>query len=138
MHLSFCRWIAILLCGASTLCPRRLPAWKSRSVRQFLTERRLVPLELRAHSRGRFTSPSIPSTWLTATSWIWLLRPATLRAEFTFQPTYVLRPVDLNKGNKTILFEVVNRGGKGALATFNRAESSADPRRPASSETVCF
>ena len=44
---------------------------------------------------------------------------------------YVLRPVDVNKGNRTILFEVANRGSKGLLATLNRAEGSADPRTAA-------
>jgi hypothetical protein len=41
---------------------------------------------------------------------------------------YVLRPVDGKKGNRTILFEVVNRGKKGMLSTFNRAQGSLDPQ----------
>ncbi len=40
---------------------------------------------------------------------------------------FILRPTDLRKGNGTVLFEVVNRGKKGMLATFNRARSSNNP-----------
>ncbi|MDZ4799286.1 MAG: alpha/beta hydrolase domain-containing protein [Bryobacteraceae bacterium] len=40
---------------------------------------------------------------------------------------FILRPVDVSKGNGTVLFEVPNRGGKGMLAMFNRAQGSADP-----------
>lgn len=40
---------------------------------------------------------------------------------------YLLRPVDLSKGNRTVLFEVVNRGKKGMLPVFNRARTSNDP-----------
>jgi hypothetical protein len=44
---------------------------------------------------------------------------------------YILRPVHAEKGNRTALFEVLNRGKKGLLATFNRAKSS---NLPATSE----
>src|SRR5262245_24607049 len=33
---------------------------------------------------------------------------------------YVLRPVDVQKGNGTLLFEIANRGRKGLLGRFNR------------------
>lgn len=35
----------------------------------------------------------------------------------------MLRPAELNRGNGTVLFEVVNRGKKGMLGTFNRSRS---------------
>src|SRR4051812_10178066 len=40
---------------------------------------------------------------------------------------YVLKPHDPALGNKTILYEAPNRGGKGMLGMFNRASSSLDP-----------
>jgi hypothetical protein len=41
---------------------------------------------------------------------------------------YVLRPVDTQKGNGTLLFEIANRGRKGLLGRFNRgAGPSQDP-----------
>ena len=39
----------------------------------------------------------------------------------------VLRPTDSAKGNGVLLFEVANRGRRGAIARFNHARSSADP-----------
>ncbi|MFN7934314.1 MAG: alpha/beta hydrolase domain-containing protein [Bryobacteraceae bacterium] len=41
---------------------------------------------------------------------------------------YILRPKQ--GGNRTLLFEASNRGGKGTLSMFNGASSSMDPRRP--------
>jgi hypothetical protein len=40
-------------------------------------------------------------------------------------------PVDPRKGNGTLFFEVSNRGRKGLLATFSRAQASNDPRTAA-------
>jgi hypothetical protein len=41
---------------------------------------------------------------------------------------YVLRPVDTQKGNGALLFEIANRGRKGLLGRFNRgANGSQDP-----------
>jgi len=41
---------------------------------------------------------------------------------------YVLRPVEAQKGNGALLFEIANRGRKGLLGRFNRAASvSQDP-----------
>jgi hypothetical protein len=41
---------------------------------------------------------------------------------------YVLRPVDAQKGNSTMLFEIANRGRKGLLGRFNRGAGQAqDP-----------
>lgn len=40
---------------------------------------------------------------------------------------YMLRPVDLARGNGAVLFEVVNRGKKGMLGMFNHARASTDP-----------
>ncbi len=40
---------------------------------------------------------------------------------------YILKPVDLAKGNGALLYDVNNRGNKRALAQFNSAPSSNDP-----------
>ena len=40
---------------------------------------------------------------------------------------YVLRPTDPAKGNGVLLFEIANRGRKGLLGRFNRAEASNAP-----------
>jgi Alpha/beta hydrolase domain len=44
---------------------------------------------------------------------------------------YILKPVDMSKGNGKILFQVINRGNKGVLATFDDAPGSNDPTTPA-------
>ncbi len=41
---------------------------------------------------------------------------------------YVLKPRDPSRGNGTMLFDVLNRGRKIMLGTFNMAPSSLDPR----------
>lgn len=40
---------------------------------------------------------------------------------------YVLRPKDTARGNGSLVLEIPNRGGKGLLATVNRAKPSLDP-----------
>jgi hypothetical protein len=40
---------------------------------------------------------------------------------------FILRPKDTSGGNGVVLFDVVNRGGKGLLGVFNRAKGSSDP-----------
>jgi hypothetical protein len=40
---------------------------------------------------------------------------------------YILKPKDPSKGNGITLFDVSNRGGKGALNRFNRGTGSSDP-----------
>src|SRR5205823_10540749 len=40
---------------------------------------------------------------------------------------YMLKPVDPARGNRRLLYEVGNRGGKSILATFQKAAASADP-----------
>lgn len=56
------------------------------------------------------------------------LAPANRQGEVEFSADiYVLKPVDLDKGNGTALLEINNRGGKGALSMFNRAAGSLDP-----------
>src|SRR5439155_2143397 len=40
---------------------------------------------------------------------------------------YLMRPVDLSKGNGALFHEFSNRGGKGILARFNDAAGSNDP-----------
>jgi len=44
---------------------------------------------------------------------------------------YILRPVDLAKGNGALLYDVNNRGNKRALIQFNSAPASNDPATPA-------
>ena len=46
----------------------------------------------------------------------------------TYRTTFtILKPVDMSKGNGKILFQVINRGNKGVLATFDDAPGSNDP-----------
>ena len=40
---------------------------------------------------------------------------------------YILKPVDLGKGNGALFYELSNRGNKGMLARFNDAPGSNDP-----------
>jgi len=40
---------------------------------------------------------------------------------------YMLKPVDPNRGNRRLLYEVGNRGGKSILSTFQKATGSVDP-----------
>src|SRR3984893_6712255 len=40
---------------------------------------------------------------------------------------YILKPVDLGKGNAALFYELSNRGNKGMLARFNDAAGSNDP-----------
>ena len=39
----------------------------------------------------------------------------------------MLQPVEAQKGNGALLFEIANRGRKGMLGRFNRAPGSQDP-----------
>jgi hypothetical protein len=48
------------------------------------------------------------------------------RVHFT-SDLYVIRPVDANRGNGVLFFEISNRGRKGLLGRFNRAGGSLDP-----------
>src|SRR4051794_10587841 len=43
---------------------------------------------------------------------------------------YVLKPVDMAKGNGALLYDVNNRGSKRALIQFNSAPASNDPTSP--------
>jgi len=59
---------------------------------------------------------------------LWLgPRNARGRVEF-FADFVIFAPRDPGKGNGTLLFEVSNRGRKGVIASFHRAEGSNDPR----------
>jgi hypothetical protein len=53
-------------------------------------------------------------------------RDADGRVRFS-SDLYVLRPTDPSKGNGVLLFEVANRGRRGLLAGFNRAQRGNDP-----------
>src|SRR5262245_16672192 len=41
---------------------------------------------------------------------------------------YILKPVDIAKGNGALFYELSNRGNKGILPRFNYAAGSNDPR----------
>jgi Alpha/beta hydrolase domain len=43
---------------------------------------------------------------------------------------YILKPVDLSKGNGALLYDVNNRGNKRALIQFNSAPAANDPSTP--------
>src|SRR5215813_3243501 len=43
---------------------------------------------------------------------------------------YILKPVDVTKGNGALLYELANRGNKGILPRFNYAAASNDPATP--------
>ena len=49
---------------------------------------------------------------------------------------YILKPVDLSKGNGALLYDVNNRGNKQVLFQFNSAPRGNDPSTPAVLETV--
>ncbi|PYR39137.1 MAG: hypothetical protein DMF90_00920 [Acidobacteria bacterium] len=48
------------------------------------------------------------------------------RVEFSAD-FYLIKPKNIERGNRAVLFEVSNRGGKGMLGFFNRAAGSLDP-----------
>ena len=57
------------------------------------------------------------------------LAPANGDGEVEFSSEFsILRPVDASRGNGALLYEVSNRGRKGALSFFNFAGGSLDPR----------
>ena len=56
------------------------------------------------------------------------LAPTNPRGEVEFSADfYLLKPVDSQKGNGRLLYEVGNRGGKSLLASFQKAAGSNDP-----------
>jgi hypothetical protein len=57
-------------------------------------------------------------------------RNAASRVEFSAD-FYVLKPVDMRKGNGRLLFDVPNRGRKVALGMFNSTPRVPDPTTPA-------
>lgn len=57
------------------------------------------------------------------------LAPRNERGEVVFAAdVFILKPVDLRRGNGRVYCEVPNRGGKGILRRLQLAESSLDPR----------
>jgi Alpha/beta hydrolase domain len=57
-----------------------------------------------------------------------LLAPQNSQGEVEFSADfYLLKPLDPQKGNGRLFYEVGNRGGKSLLVTFQKAEPSADP-----------
>ncbi len=56
-------------------------------------------------------------------------RNARGRVEFSAD-LFILAPQDPARASGSVLFEISNRGGKGLLATFNRATGSLDPMEP--------
>ncbi len=56
------------------------------------------------------------------------LAPRDERGLVTFAADFILlRPQDLSRGNRRLLYEVTNRGNLGALAFFNQADWNNDP-----------
>ena len=53
-------------------------------------------------------------------------RNARGRVEFSVN-FFLIKPKEIARGNGTVVYEVSNRGGKGMLRYFNRAEGSLDP-----------
>jgi hypothetical protein len=87
---------------------------------------RIVPYE-RIIGRAWFAvDPGLPANRLVA-HLDHAARNANGQVEFSAD-LYILQPKNPRAGNGTVLFEVSNRGGKGALAMFNRAAGSPDPR----------
>ena len=59
------------------------------------------------------------------------LAPRDAQGNVVFSSDFaMLRPVNPEKGNHRVLFDVVNRGRKTVLNTFNRAVRPADPAAP--------
>ncbi len=59
------------------------------------------------------------------------LAPRNERGEVVFTADlFILKPVDLRRGNGRVYYEVPNRGGKGILRRLQYAEPSLDPREP--------
>ena len=56
-------------------------------------------------------------------------RNARGRVEFS-SDLFILTPQDPARASGSVLFEIVNRGNKGLLTTFNRGTASADPLQP--------
>ena len=60
------------------------------------------------------------------------LAPRNERGEVVFTAdVFILKPVDVRRGNGRVYYEVPNRGGKGILRRLQYAEPSLDPRGPA-------
>ena len=56
------------------------------------------------------------------------LAPRNARGRVEFSANFFLiKPKEIARGNGTVVYEVSNRGGKGMLRYFNRAEGSLDP-----------
>jgi hypothetical protein len=59
------------------------------------------------------------------------LAPRNERGEVVFTADlFVLKPMDLRRGNGRVYYEVPNRGGKGILRRLQYADSAVDPRQP--------
>jgi hypothetical protein len=81
-------------------------------------------------SRARPASPSTATTRQPTITDL-KLAPANRYGEVEFSADiYLLKPVDLRRGNGTALLEINNRGRKGMLSMFNRAAGSLDPSEP--------
>jgi hypothetical protein len=57
-------------------------------------------------------------------------RNARGRVEFS-SDFFLIKPKQVDRGNRTVLYEVSNRGGKGMLGFFNHAAGSLDPESEA-------
>lgn len=58
--------------------------------------------------------------------------PVNDRGEVEFSSDfYMIKPADPNRGNRTVLYEVSNRGGKAMLSFFNFASGNRNPQNKA-------
>lgn len=122
------RLVAILLC-ASALCPgavRRIYVEERSDVLQGRSFGTAGPYERIKATVHFAVDPAVPQN-RTITDLQLAPRSAAGQVEFAADLD-VIRPRDPKQGNGTILFDVVNRGGRTILTTFNRAAASNDPR----------
>jgi hypothetical protein len=80
----------------------------------------------RIRGRARFAVDPKPSANRNITDLHHAPRNPAGLVEFSAD-LYILRPRDSSLGNRTILFEPPNRGGKSMIGLFNRAASSPNP-----------
>jgi hypothetical protein len=77
---------------------------------------------------GRFYGELDPASPLNATIVDLDKAPRNARGKVEYSADfYILKPVDLGKGNGALFYELSNRGNKGILARFNNAAGSNDP-----------
>ncbi len=82
--------------------------------------------------RGRLVYAVDPANPANAAIVDLKLAPRDLRGRVGFAGDFVLlKPIDLEKGNHRLLYDVNNRGNLGILARLNRGEGTNDPKTAA-------